>query len=510
MFTPFLLYSLFIGLDIFAIMRLPLTLNIQTGRKLVDKTKDEIMSEVVKIFKHIRAVQICYDTIRVTFRGDEAFQLAKANSGVHIFGMWCNILGGGPPVTVVNLFDYPFEGEDDKIEDVLSDFGEIRRIRHQSYVSCSDVFTGTRLVSIVLKGGCTLPRYISIDGYHCRMWYRGQPLICNLCALQGHKSANCPNKDKCRRCGETGHFARACPNPWGSNPPTDASVAPPVVQGGAQPVGSDLATPALAAPVASVPSEPDVSGASSQQASNELAPGISCSDSHISEFSSQSQDLFSESSDVGSFSESQSILRNVDKCIDDVSNLVHEPKNEITVIEENVDDKANECESEITVIEGSVDDNNELGYEITLLEEGFDDNVTNHSVDNNENSITNNDSLENMDLSGPSKKRSRNENDSGPVSAEASTSQARKKSTHAPAPAGGDADGHRPAPSGARPGLSSPQVRGVLGRFLPKRGPPPAPNVAKASQRASVGKASQKAVHSSLPVVAKTRSKTKP
>ena len=49
-----------------------------------------------------------------------------------------------------------------------------------------------------------------VDGYLCRLWYRGQPLVCNLSAVQGHRSANCPNKDKCRKCGKTGHFVRNC------------------------------------------------------------------------------------------------------------------------------------------------------------------------------------------------------------------------------------------------------------------------------------------------------------
>lgn len=132
-------------------MRLPLTLNIQTGKKLADKSKDEIMTEVVKLYGtvkcEIRAVQICYDTIRVTFLSQDIFKKAKESTGVHIFGMWCPILGGGPPVTVVNLFNYPFEEADEKIAEVFGAYGDVKRIRHQSYVSCSSVYTGTRLVS---------------------------------------------------------------------------------------------------------------------------------------------------------------------------------------------------------------------------------------------------------------------------------------------------------------------------------------------------------------------------
>ena len=65
--------------------RLPLTLNIQVGKKLSDKTKDEIMTELVRIFKHVRAIQICYDTVCVTFYSPEIFQTAKAQAGVYVF-----------------------------------------------------------------------------------------------------------------------------------------------------------------------------------------------------------------------------------------------------------------------------------------------------------------------------------------------------------------------------------------------------------------------------------------
>ena len=205
------------------IMRLPNTLNILTGRKLAGKLKEDIMKEVVVQLgdvDSILAVQIGYEIVRVTFCSDEAFSRAKSMEGVSLFGLWCKILGGGPATTLVHVFDYPFEESDVEIEHALADFGEVKKVRKQTYLSSQQIYTGTRLVSIVLRE--TPPRSISIDGYHCRIWYRGQPIVCNLCSKQGHVSANCPNKDKCRLCGQSGHFARSCPNPWGGSSDADS------------------------------------------------------------------------------------------------------------------------------------------------------------------------------------------------------------------------------------------------------------------------------------------------
>ena len=164
-------------------------------------------------------MQVAYEVIRVTLASVDEYKVAKQQPGIRLFGMWCPILGGGPPITIVHIFDYPYEEEDVYVKDVLGDFGSVKRVKKQTYLAKPDVFTGTRLVSVTLDA--TPPRFITINGYLCRFWYKGQPLICNLCGVQGHKSANCPNKDKCRRCGEVGHFARSCPNPWG------AAVPPP-------------------------------------------------------------------------------------------------------------------------------------------------------------------------------------------------------------------------------------------------------------------------------------------
>ena len=112
-------------------MGVPLTLNIQTGRKLADKSKNEILTKLGNVFgaEGIRAVQVCYDTVRVTFIRTDVYLKAKENTGLYLFGLWCNILGGGPPVTVVNLFDYPYEEDDQIVEDTMDTFGVVKRIK---------------------------------------------------------------------------------------------------------------------------------------------------------------------------------------------------------------------------------------------------------------------------------------------------------------------------------------------------------------------------------------------
>ena len=200
------------------------TLCVRVNRVCVGKSREEIVSEVVKAFSQpLIAVQIGFDTIRVTFRDVESFRTAHAKTHVPVFGINCVVQGGGPPLTMVHIFDYPVEFSDDPVKQVLSGFGEVRNVKRQKYIGRPDIETGTRLVLMAFR--VIPPRLVSIDGYFCRLWFKGQPIICNLCNVQGHKSADCPNRDKCRRCGVSGHFARSCPNPWGSERSSNTGVA---------------------------------------------------------------------------------------------------------------------------------------------------------------------------------------------------------------------------------------------------------------------------------------------
>ena len=152
-------------------MRLPLTLNIQCGKKLSGKSKDDILKEVLIVFQHyhVKCVQVAYEVIRIMLPSAEEYKVAKQQPGVRLFGMWCPILGGGPPVTILHIFDYPYEEDDVYIKN-----GSVKRVKKQTYLSNPDIFTGTRLVSVTLDA--TPPRFITINGYLCRIWYKGQPL----------------------------------------------------------------------------------------------------------------------------------------------------------------------------------------------------------------------------------------------------------------------------------------------------------------------------------------------
>ena len=123
------------------------TLCVRVNRVCVGKSREEIVSEVTKAFSQpLIAVQIGFDTIRVTFRDVESFRTAHAKTHVPIFGINCVVQRGGPPLTMVHIFDYPAEFSDDPVKQVLSGFGEVRNVKRQKFIGRPDIETGTRLV----------------------------------------------------------------------------------------------------------------------------------------------------------------------------------------------------------------------------------------------------------------------------------------------------------------------------------------------------------------------------
>lgn len=115
-------------------------------------------------------------------------------------------------VTTLLVYNYPFDGDDMEITSFFEKFRAVRSLHKQTWTSDSDIYTGTSVVKIVLNRLTVIRRNVSIDGVKVKVWYKGQPVECDLC-LGAHRVAGCPLKGKRLRCRQEGHIARSCPNP---------------------------------------------------------------------------------------------------------------------------------------------------------------------------------------------------------------------------------------------------------------------------------------------------------
>lgn len=131
-------------------------------------------------------------------------------------GISCCVLGMGRQARTVLIYHYPYEENDDRLKLALGSFVKVLEVRHQHYPGFNHVCTCTRLVKMVPDR--LIRRNLDVVGYRVKVWYPRQPLEGDICA-QSHISKDCPLRDKCRRCKQSGHVARDCtnaPNAWGS------------------------------------------------------------------------------------------------------------------------------------------------------------------------------------------------------------------------------------------------------------------------------------------------------
>jgi len=269
-------------------------------------------------FSKVRSIQfVPGGRIRVTFSCLEYRNIILNRKTLLIDDLHhLNITESDDPVTNVYVHYLPVEAGDIGLRLALSPFGKIVGITHQNFSGFKDIQTGTRIVRMSLHQH--IPFQCNIQGYPCRVWYVGQPLKCTICG-GAHKAADCPDRNKCRRCHQGGHFAKDCKNAWGTTPqarqvtgpphpsgdppppPPPAPVGPPVSNSG--PVSPNSPTPPVVADPEAVVSEGPV-----PLMSLDVQPPLLNSDVEFTEVVEDSSQV-TVSSQISLFSESEDSIR---------------------------------------------------------------------------------------------------------------------------------------------------------------------------------------------------------
>lgn len=267
-------------------------------------------------FKRVSSIQfIPNGRIRVTSTSVEYRNIILAKKFLRIDDLHeLQIMESDSPVTTVYVHYLPPEAGDVGIRLMFAPFGKVLIVTNQHFSGFKQISTGTRIVHMTLEHH--IPFQCNIQGYPCRVWYAGQPLKCTICK-GAHKAADCPDRNKCKRCHQSGHFAKDCKNAWGTTPQAPnvhADAPPPATHTPIpDPPTSDPSAPAPYNPCVEDPSASDPPVMSSVDSAADPAPPPLMSlnvqppqQSQVNELVSSQASLFSDAEEsIGEFSEEE-------------------------------------------------------------------------------------------------------------------------------------------------------------------------------------------------------------
>ena len=197
------------------VLHFPLSVYQRTGA-------GEMLPKLLQILKpeDLRCVQFLRGgKVRVSFC-EQAVRDHLLSEGMCLDGMEIPVTKDAEEVTVLYVRDLPYEVSDEDVIDFFSTFGEVLIVERSVVAETPNLFNGNRVLKMVLKD--SLPYFVSVCGYQCRVWYRGQPIQCFICRQSGHRAQACPLSGWCRYCHQAGHMAKDCAQAWVPPP----SVAP--------------------------------------------------------------------------------------------------------------------------------------------------------------------------------------------------------------------------------------------------------------------------------------------
>ena len=121
------------------------------------------------------------------------------------------LLSPPPPPNWVNVvvYNFPYDVPNHYVSDAFTFFGKVQDVRYQHWTNLPKIPTGTCVVLINLTR--SIPCFMKIHSYWCKVWYHGKPVYCDICKSGTHLASSCPCKGKCLSCEGVGHLAQNCP-----------------------------------------------------------------------------------------------------------------------------------------------------------------------------------------------------------------------------------------------------------------------------------------------------------
>lgn len=198
----------------------PMTVTLRLPRRLaldgVFPSRSLILESILVVIKE-KSSLLCFQRLSashydITFKQDQQdVRDSLLQSGIHIAGTHISLFESDPKSVFVSVKNLPAEVPDEKMNQVLLDFGEVLGSFH--VLDDDDIWNGDRKVELIIKKD--IPSLIRIGKYPAVIRYKGQKLCCHYCNRWGHAINDCPYKINhlCIRCG-MGHSAKYCSHPW--------------------------------------------------------------------------------------------------------------------------------------------------------------------------------------------------------------------------------------------------------------------------------------------------------